>query len=335
MSRPASRLRRALSSVRSRLGQGSGDAVGGPTRSTPLGSRARLVQHGEGRRLVTKQLGTRSWLVHPRRGPHRRTVTTFGPADHQTFLLTPEGKPDHHVPLLKHVGHEHVGQVLHRLGVTCVLDVGANRGQYGQRLRETGYTGRIVSFEPLDHLADQVADVAADAPDWTLMRCALGREDSKAEIHVDTGKGTLSSMLEPSDFGRSWNQRLREEPTMQTVQVRRLDDVWDEVVEGLEDPRVFLKLDTQGFDLEAFAGAGERVADVLAMQSELASMPIYDGMPRMTEQLETYQDAGFVLSGLFPVGVHKPTMGVIEFDAVMVRPEAVRAAKRAGRRGGR
>ncbi len=251
------------------------------------------------------------------------------------MLLTPQGKQEHHTPLLKHVGNEHVGQVLRRLGVTCVLDVGANRGQYAVRLREAGYTGRIVSFEPLDHLADQVEAAAADDPEWTVVRCALGREDSESEIHVDTGKGTLSSMLPASDFGRSWNQRLREEPTVQTIQVRRLDGLWDSVLAGLDEPRVFLKLDTQGFDLEAFAGAGDRVADVLAMQSELASMPIYEGMPSMTEALQTYQDAGFVLSGLFPVGVHKPTLGVIEFDAVMVRPEAVRAARSSGRRAAR
>ena len=50
-----------------------------------------------------------------------------------------------------------------------------------------------------------------------------------------------------------------------------------------------------------------------------------NGMPKMTEQLEVYQGAGFILSGLYPVGVYRPTLGVIEFDAVMVRPDAVRA----------
>lgn len=42
-----------------------------------------------------------------------------------------------------------------------VLDVGADRGQFGKRLRRDGYTGRIVSFEPVPHIADQLEKGAA------------------------------------------------------------------------------------------------------------------------------------------------------------------------------
>ena len=106
------------------------------------------------------------------------------------------------------------------------------------------------------------------------------------------------------------------------VSVRRLDGLFDDAVAGVANPRVYLKLDTQGYDLQAFAGAGDRVADLVGMQSEVSLVPLYDGMPHLTDQLATYEAAGFGLTGIFPVIVDRPTMRVIEFDAVMVRTEA-------------
>jgi FkbM family methyltransferase len=264
----------------------------------------------------------------------RYEIDEIGSRDHRTVLLSSPGrKGRNRTPLLRHLAIEHIVEVLSRLQVNCVLDVGANRGQYASKLREAGYTGRIISFEPLPHLADEVEAASAGDPEWRLVRCALGREDTESEMNVDSEQGTLSSLLDASEFGRTWNRRLREEEDVLTVPVRRLDGMWEDLLKDLEDPRVYLKMDTQGFDLEAFAGAGDRVDDILAMQSEIASLPIYDGMPKMTEQLEIYQGAGFILSGLYPVGVYRPTLGVIEFDAVMVRPEAVRASR--GGRGAR
>jgi hypothetical protein len=60
------------------------------------------------------------------------------------------------------------------------------------------------------------------------------------------------------------------------------------------------------------------------MQSEVSQVPLYDGMPHYTEQLATYEAAGFGLTGMFPVIMDHPTARVVEFDAVMVRvpPEA-------------
>ena len=66
-------------------------------------------------------------------------------------------------------------------------------------------------------------------------------------------------------------------------------------------PRVFLKMDTQGFDLEVFGGLGEWQQDVVGLQSEVALLLIYEGMPRMREALDVYEAAGYEISGLYPV----------------------------------
>jgi FkbM family methyltransferase len=302
--------------------------VGGNPRVTPLGKGGWLVRQRTraGHKIELHQLDQSNWVVG-RRGAQSRVVRRLGGSSLRADLVIDrrslsQNAQGYQLKLLRYLGEEHVAWLLRRLEVNVVVDVGANNGQYGQRLRRDGYTGRIVSFEPVPHIADALEEVAADDPDWHVMRCALGEADEETEIHVGAGRGVFSSLLPASDFGRSFADNIDADVTVQ-VSVRRLDGLFDTVVEGVDDPRVYLKLDTQGYDLQAFAGAGERVKELVGMQSEVSQVPLYDGMPHMTEQLATYEAAGFGLTGMFPVIMDRPTMRVIEFDAIMVRLDAV------------
>ena len=88
--------------------------------------------------------------------------------------------------------------------------------------------------------------------------------------------------------------------------------------------RAYLKMDTQGFDLQVFEGATGVLDQFVGMQSEACCVPIYDDMPRLPEQMLAYEKLGFETVGMFAVFRDRPTMRVIEFDLVMVRPERLR-----------
>ncbi len=265
------------------------------------------------------------WLVQ-RPGGRRPPLAMqrIGSAKTAPVLLaendgTSKRRREHRNTIDQYYADEHLSWLLEKLRIDCVLDVGANRGQFAQRLRRLGYAGRIASFEPVSRLLEDLRLAAADDAQWSVFPFALGEEDGSAEINVVPGK--MSSLRKPSDFGREWSTKLRT-PHPETIEVRRLDTVFDEAISGLADPRILLKLDTQGYDLQAFRGAGDRLADVLALQSELACVPIYEDMPRMPEQLNEYESAGFEISAMFPVTRHRKSMRVIEFDVLMVRADA-------------
>ncbi|MBO2450681.1 FkbM family methyltransferase [Actinomadura barringtoniae] len=244
-----------------------------------------------------------------------------------TVIVTKKNEPRKHAyefqkKLHYYLAAEHIAWILRKYKVNCVIDVGANAGQYGAGLRRAGYKGRIASFEPVPEHAVKLAEAAGNDPEWQVHPFALGREEGTVEMNVVPGFGHLSSMLEPSDFGARTFNDLNELEVAE-VPVRRLDTVLDEVLDGIADPRPYLKLDTQGFDLEVFAGAGDHIKEFAGMQSEVALLPIYDGMPGMTEAIGTYQDAGFEVSGMFPVSREPATGRVIEYDCVLVRPETL------------
>lgn len=275
------------------------------------------------RGLRARALGDGLWLLHP--DGHSPGLRRLAPG---AWLLLDRADVrrrmrQHQLRMGAHLCGEHLAWLLRELEVTCVLDVGANRGQFAQRLRRSGYTGRIVSFEPVAHVAEELRRSASGDPGWLVHQVALGEESGSSAIHVASGPATTSSLLDASEFGRDTFPGLATEDHVEEIRVRRLDEVWDDAVAGLDDPRVFLKMDTQGSDLATLRGAGDRVHEIVGLQSEVACVPIYEGMPRLPEQLLEYEAAGFEISGMFPVTMHAPTMRTIEFDMLMVRPEAL------------
>jgi len=266
-----------------------------------------------------------AWLW-PRR-PGRLEVKKLGPEALGSYLLTnPEAVRRHprayQNALSTQLSVHLLGTVLRRLDVNVVLDVGANRGQFGRSLRELGYRGRIVSYEPVSVNLAALREAADGDPEWLVEPVALGDVDSTTDIHVAAGAGKLSSLLDSNEFGRKRFTNMRDEvATRETIQIRRLDTVCGRAVAGIDVPRLFLKLDTQGYDLLALGGAGDRIGDVVALQSEVSCIPIYEGMPHLTQQIAAYEQAGFAAAGMFPVTWDKETLAVIEFDVLMVRRE--------------
>src|SRR5215210_2863575 len=81
-----------------------------------------------------------------------------------------------------------------RLGIDLVLDVGANAGQYGAMLREQGFTGRLVSLEPVPEAFEQLRRRAAADGAWTALDLAASDADGELAINV-TDDSRSSSVL--------------------------------------------------------------------------------------------------------------------------------------------
>jgi FkbM family methyltransferase len=214
----------------------------------------------------------------------------------------------------------HLLHLFSALRINCVFDVGAHHGDYGDQLRSIGYPGPIFSFEPVPENFKILSARCAADPKWRAFPFALGSRNETAKINVLSG-ATFSSFLSPSEYGRDqFGAKMRIERT-QDVEVKRLADIFDECISGIAEPRVFLKMDTQGYDLAVVEGAGARLEQVLALQTELAVKRIYDSMATsFVEMIPAMEKRGFEVTGLFPVTFDpRDKLRVVEFDCVMSR----------------
>jgi len=213
---------------------------------------------------------------------------------------------------------QHLENLLNLLGINCVIDVGANTGGFGQMLRANSYAGRIVSFEPLQVTFSDLQENSYEDENWHVHQLALGRESGTSKIFRCT-ETAFSSFRAPNDYGKErfkWRIGVDER---EFVQVSTLESVWPEVIRGITEPRVFLKIDTQGFDLEVLGGAERYLDSILGIQSELSLQPIYEDMPNYLDALTEFRANGFHITGFYPVTRDKGSLAVIEYDCFMQR----------------
>ena len=243
-------------------------------------------------------------------------------ADRMGFDLIPKWRAERN-ELAKHLK-----AVFARLGTDTVIDVGANLGQYHDFLRmEVGFEGAIHSFEPVRALASALERRAESDPAWTIHPIALGGAEGEMELNVmnDT---QFSSLLAPKNTGLDEFASMNSVKYRQPVRVRRLDDVVAEVPSLSTAPVIYLKLDTQGFDLEVLKGASLTLRSVGALQTEASMLALYDGMPDYRQSIATLNALGFDISGMFPIA-RDHSLRLVEFDCVMVDRDKMNGKRRA------
>lgn len=212
----------------------------------------------------------------------------------------------------------HLMNVIDAYAIDCVIDVGANSGQYGMFLRDIGYKGHIVSFEPVSSVFKLLKDKCDSDVKWSCHQMALG--DKSEEKIINVYKSTVfSSFLTANEYSKNIWQSL-ENVTPETVKVVRLEDVYEALIGSLGCTNCLLKLDTQGYDKYAFEGARGCLGHIRALQSELSLIAVYDGMMEAYDVLREFHNSDFYISGMYPIN-RDESLAVIEYDCVLVKRE--------------
>jgi FkbM family methyltransferase len=209
-------------------------------------------------------------------------------------------------------------RIFDRFEISTVIDVGANQGGYRDFLRYyLEWDGWIHSFEPDPGLAAMLGERTRSDPRWKIYPFALGAATGSLRLNIFS-VNALNSFKKPKNFADyRLDETLRE---TRSVDVKRLDDIvdgWPEL------DRTFVKLDTQGFDLEVLAGGPACFAQVPALQTEINMFPMYEDVPDFYTTIARFADRGFAISDLMTIG-QTSDLRAREFDCLMVRGVAAR-----------
>ena len=180
-------------------------------------------------------------------------------------------------------------------GLACrtVIDVGANRGQFALVARRSFPGARIVSFEPLPDPVQCFRQVFCSDPRVVIHPVAVTAASGEAIIHVSQ-KDDSSSLLPISALQAALFPGTAEVRT-QRVRTGRLSEFID--AESIEPPAL-LKLDVQGYELEALKGCQDLVERFGYVYAECSFLELYEGQALAGEVTEWLRARGLQLRGV-------------------------------------
>ena len=211
-------------------------------------------------------------------------------------------------------------------GVTVLVDGGANEGQFALAMRDAGWDGPIISFEPLPDAFAILETRAATDPGWRTLNVALGSRAASGTIHV-AGNSVSSSLLPMLDA------HLHAAPDSAYIDAAEIVIVTlDDALAGMVSvaDRICLKLDCQGYEREILDGAPVTLSRTVVAVIELSMVSLYEGGMVFDEAVSRLRAESFALTAIEPVFADPDTGELLAVDGCFVRrqrPDGPRAAR--------
>jgi len=174
-----------------------------------------------------------------------------------------------------------------------VYDVGANRGSYTSAFAKMGRVDKVVAFEPLPDVYNELAAGMAAYPHVLCLNLALGDSDGPSTFHQSDFHYSSSMLpmeqLHKTEFPQSAGS------TAITVEVARLDRLVKDLNLPLPD---FVKMDVQGFEAHVIRGGWETIRHAKHCMLEMSLQRLYEGAPLFDDLYAVMRDLGFHLVGV-------------------------------------
>ena len=202
-----------------------------------------------------------------------------------------------------------------------VFDIGANTGQFAKYIRSAGYLGEIISFEPLESATIYLAEAVKRDRCWTLHeRCAIGNYDGEVEINI-AGNSVSSSVL---SMHASHAEAALDSAyiSSEKVPIKKLDGIASQYLNC--NSKLFIKIDTQGFEWEVLDGATETLGRAQGLICELSLIPLYEGQKLWRDVIDRLDQEGFMLWAL-QKGFTDPRTGQsLQMDGIFLRRDVLK-----------
>jgi len=208
--------------------------------------------------------------------------------------------------------------LLKHFDINLVLDIGANKGQYGSDLLKFGYSGKIISFEPLSTAYKDLSNTSMKTNNrWISHNIAIGNEDGEIEINV--ANNSFSSSILPMLEKHIENAPGSDYIGKETVTINKLDTLIPGFLTTID--RIFMKIDTQGYEKNVLEGIKNNIDKIIGIELEMSLTKLYESNFLFQDVIDYMQSNGFTLYGIEEEFTAPKTGQLLQANGIFFRNE--------------
>lgn len=203
------------------------------------------------------------------------------------------------------------------LGINVIFDIGANSGQFALKVLQSGFYGKIISFEPTSKIYETLQRNSKKFTNWLVHeRTAVGDQCGTVMINIAGNSAASSSVL---PMGKAHQEAAPEANfvSSEDVPLITLDSVFNQYTS--EKSKCLLKIDVQGYEEQVLTGALASLKEIDAVKLECSLVSLYEGDKTFEFYFEFFKANGFELFDI-ETGFSNPVTGrLLQFDALFIK----------------
>jgi FkbM family methyltransferase len=178
-----------------------------------------------------------------------------------------------------------------------VIDIGSNVGDITRELIQDK-NNFVISVEPIPYLANNLKNLESNHSDLKVINCAISDEDGEQTFYINEPHCTSSLKKFNDEVKNKWPNRLnyKEKIIVKTIKLSTLIEelsLQNEIIS-------FLKIDTQGSDLDVIKSSEKYLSNIKEIKCETfitdKNNDLYIDESKSDEVIEFMNQNDFILT---------------------------------------
>ena len=197
--------------------------------------------------------------------------------------------------------------------IKTIIDIGANEGQFAQKMRLLFPNAKIISFEPITQVYQQLNENFKNDKSFISYNFGLGEKEENITMWLNEYSPS-SSILKMSDHLNHF-QNAKETAKI-NIEIKPLDKVLNK--SKIETPYL-TKIDVQGFEKYVIKGGQSLIKNSLIIIIEVSFCSLFENQVLFDEIYSILKSLGYKYSGNYDQLYSPVNNKILQADAIFIK----------------